>query len=795
MANFTGTNNSDYHVGTAGDDSISGLAGYDVLLGEGGNDVIDGGADIDNIVGGQGADTITGGPGADGFSGDAAELDGDLYTDFDIGETFAINGLSAVSTLEVANAPFNITFNGSTFAAAKVNIDIDGNGTVDSSFHVATATGQSIEIDTSNINYGTASINTFDVPIGDSIFDVGQLDMAFQDYLFGGNNSGLTVTNASYVGSAGAVGFLPNGYSFVDTQGNAVATIENGIFLSSGGAPGTTNTSSSFTVSNSQLGDSDLDAAAQAAFSGSGTTLDASVIEFTLNSTVDGFVSLDLIFGSDEYPEYADSSFVDIAAVYVNGKNYGLFNNDTSQPIAIVGDSISTPGNFFDNTGSGYQTEYDGFSRVLTIVVPVEQGANDIKIGVADTGDAALDSGLFVGNVQYSDVSIGGAYVNNKGTTGNDAFEANAAPEIFYMESGGDSIQGTPEELDGDFILDWGDDDKLIVEAIFSEDDVQITMGSAIIDIDSDQDGTFDSTVTLQGDFENAQFAFDQDNGTTVISTTGAGQAVPAENLEGNDGNDSLVGTNGNDTLRGRGGNDTLIGEGGDDIISASDGDDLVDAGAGNDRVGGGLGDDSIDGGSGEDTIGSGQDNDTVNAGDGNDRVAASFGDDVVDGGAGSDSLAGHVGADSILGGAGDDNIGGGYNNDTINGGADNDTIGAGQQDDLVYGASGDDVLNGNNGSDTIYGGAGDDTIAGGDHNDVLTGGGGADVFKFRVFNAGTEDVITDFTRGEDTLEMRGNFAGLTITDHVDGIRIEKNGHVIVLEGVDTLTADDFNFV
>ena len=35
----------------------------------------------------------------------------------------------------------------------------------------------------------------------------------------------------------------------------------------------------------------------------------------------------------------------------------------------------------------------------------------------------------------------------------------------------------------------------------------------------------------------------------------------------------------------------------------------------------------------------------------------------------------------------------------------------------------------------------------------------------------------------------------LNISNHADGLQIEKNGHVIILEDVADLSADDFNFV
>jgi hypothetical protein len=61
----------------------------------------------------------------------------------------------------------------------------------------------------------------------------------------------------------------------------------------------------------------------------------------------------------------------------------------------------------------------------------------------------------------------------------------------------------------------------------------------------------------------------------------------------------------------------------------------------------------------------------------------------------------------------------------------------------LQTGTSASDILSGGDGNDILIGGAGDD---------ILTGGAGADVFVLR--GNGGHDTITDFTVGEDTLQM-----------------------------------------
>jgi Ca2+-binding RTX toxin-like protein len=64
-------------------------------------------------------------------------------------------------------------------------------------------------------------------------------------------------------------------------------------------------------------------------------------------------------------------------------------------------------------------------------------------------------------------------------------------------------------------------------------------------------------------------------------------------------------------------------------------------------------------------------------------------------------------------------------------------------------------VINGNSGHNAIDGQAGNDRINAGLGNDTLTGGSGADVFHLRgALGAGNIDTITDFTTGEDTIEL-----------------------------------------
>jgi len=80
---------------------------------------------------------------------------------------------------------------------------------------------------------------------------------------------------------------------------------------------------------------------------------------------------------------------------------------------------------------------------------------------------------------------------------------------------------------------------------------------------------------------------------------------------------------------------------------------------------------------------------------------------------------------------------------------------------DSLTGGSGMDGFHGLAGNDTIVGNAGNDLLDGGAGKDRLTGGVGADIFDFdAVAECGTDfttrDVITDFVRGSDKIDLAG---------------------------------------
>ncbi|MCP4203655.1 MAG: calcium-binding protein, partial [bacterium] len=120
---------------------------------------------------------------------------------------------------------------------------------------------------------------------------------------------------------------------------------------------------------------------------------------------------------------------------------------------------------------------------------------------------------------------------------------------------------------------------------------------------------------------------------------------------------------------------------------------------------------------------------------------------------------------------------------------------------DSITGSSEDDGISGLAGNDTLIGGTGDDTIDGGAGADTLTGDAGADRF---VFSAGTGtdgDVISDFSDGEDLIDLTSfglsNVGDLTIMNDGGGNAVITlpSGDSITVTGVDQSALTDSDFV
>jgi Ca2+-binding RTX toxin-like protein len=234
-----------------------------------------------------------------------------------------------------------------------------------------------------------------------------------------------------------------------------------------------------------------------------------------------------------------------------------------------------------------------------------------------------------------------------------------------------------------------------------------------------------------------------------------------------------------------------------DTFINAQAGDDNIFlANHGNDTVHGGSGDDVIRGGYG---------NDTLYGDSGNDYLIGGGGDDKLFGGSGNDVLDSGTGNNQLDGGSGDDRLYAMAGNDVLNGGSGNDYLDAGAGNDVLIGGTGNDILHGGAGDDNLDGGTGNDVLVGGAGKDILTGGAGADTFVFNSASdsqMGQQDVITDFQRGQDKIDLSAIHGIVQIDNQSDGqhVHVAMNGAGpdldIIVHTTDgtLLTTNDFHW-
>ncbi|WP_019025570.1 MULTISPECIES: retention module-containing protein [unclassified Thioalkalivibrio] len=99
-----------------------------------------------------------------------------------------------------------------------------------------------------------------------------------------------------------------------------------------------------------------------------------------------------------------------------------------------------------------------------------------------------------------------------------------------------------------------------------------------------------------------------------------------------------------------------------------------------------------------------------------------------------------------------------------------------------LEGTDGNDILIGGFGDDLLDGGAGDDMLIGGGGNNTLTGGDGNDTFIWIGGYQGdagspTEDVVTDFSNGDNVLDLKDLLQGENEDNIADFIIAEQDGN------------------
>jgi Ca2+-binding RTX toxin-like protein len=291
--------------------------------------------------------------------------------------------------------------------------------------------------------------------------------------------------------------------------------------------------------------------------------------------------------------------------------------------------------------------------------------------------------------------------------------------------------------------------------------------------------------------------AFGQ-SGNDVITLNEANGALPAANLFGGDGNDTLTGGSGGDLVFGQGGNDALFGKGGNDFLFGGADNDALTGGDADDQVFGESGNDRMIWNPGDDTDlnegGDGTDTTEINGGNGAeaftltpngvrvrfDRVnPAPFSIDIgttenvaLNMNGGDDTFTGSNGLATLI-------------NLTVDGGTGNDSINGGDGNDKLLGGDGDDFIDGNRGNDTAFLGAGNDVFQWdpGDGSDVVEGQSGTDTMLFNGANIA------------EKIDLSANGGRLRFTRDIANIVMDTNDVETVtfnaLGGSDTITVND----
>ncbi|WP_417517094.1 hypothetical protein [Minwuia sp.] len=375
------------------------------------------------------------------------------------------------------------------------------------------------------------------------------------------------------------------------------------------------------------------------------------------------------------------------------------------------------------------------------------------------------------------------------GTDGDDTIDARGGPDAVDGRGGDDSLSGGKG---ADTLTGGAGDDSLF--GGIGTDRLRGGDGNDLLD---GGEGDFDVA-----DFFDAQGGIHADLAAGTAAGAGSDTLVGIERLEGGDFDDTLQGDNADNVI---------AGAGGDDIMEGRDGDDLfgVDVGTGDDTINGGAGRDTLllvrQPGQGGDQIVITRNNDIVatgpdQTGSGGDRVSTASIEAIEFRGSDfAETFRAHnFGGDlSISMGAGDDVVvGSNSGGDLIDGGAGNDLVMGESSRDFGLGTS--DTLSGGAGQDTISGQSGDDILDGGADDDSLYGGAGADRFVFGADSG--DDIIFDFTSGEDVidltaLDLDSRFNELEIARVGSSARIDLgDGNRLTLSGIDPddLSADDF---
>ncbi len=267
---------------------------------------------------------------------------------------------------------------------------------------------------------------------------------------------GVIVTDVQFFGDPLSVGYFSDALPTIG--------VDRGVVMSSGrvsslnGGIGIDNPGSTFASynANTTVDDNDLDDIL-------GNLSERDVCKYIISFIpTSDTLEFKYVWASEEYPEYACSSFNDVFGFFISGPGInGPYENNaenialipgTTTPVSInsihpQNGSGCPPVNeeyYIDNNGSSVHPVYDGYTQVFTaraVVTPCQEYT--IKLAIADAGDEIFDSGVFLEAKSFGtgtvDVTLNTISLNGVVT------ESCADAEIVF------SLEQAPEE---DYVVD-----------------------------------------------------------------------------------------------------------------------------------------------------------------------------------------------------------------------------------------------------------------------------------------------------------------------------------------------------
>jgi gliding motility-associated-like protein len=324
---------------------------------------------------------------------------------------------------------------------------------------------------------------------------------------------GVEVLDVVFQGDAASIGYFKDGETEVGIERGIVLTSGRAASANCNGPFGANCVGGDFASNDnsSNVNDPDLTAIASLNIN------DAAKYTITFIPTADT-LRFKYVFASEEYPEYGCSVFNDVFGFFISGPGInGPYQNNginialvpgTNDPVAINSVHPQNPNNpactpvnlqFYNfNENTNNQPVYDGYLDVFVaeaVVIPCE--TYTIKLMIADVGDGAFDSGVFLEaksfgtgslNVETATVSLDGT-ITEGCSSGTLTFSMPGPVEAdFPLDYNliGTAINGTDYiEIPTDLFIPEGDS-TISIDVVGIVDNIDENLESIGIDIQRD---------------------------------------------------------------------------------------------------------------------------------------------------------------------------------------------------------------------------------------------------------------------------------------------------------------------